>query len=348
MRALAITGLGVITPIGDRPDAILESLKNGLMADMPCFAIKDFSFSEYLDDRRFRRAASVSQYALAAAALATAERECEDISGDNSSIVMAISHGALNYTQKFHETLVQEGPEAISPIHFSDSVLNAPAGNASICFGITGPVHTIIGGPEASIKSVMKAAGMIMRKQTDRSLVIAAEELNELSIYCYSRFGIKPLSEGAGAILIEREDDIRESDAYCFISGMASVCDPANPHNALNSAIDDCINKSGLNVTDIDLVTTAIEDLSKSRLWNLPRTSITVMTGNAFAASMVWDIALSAAAIRNGELSAECITNGRLGPARNIIVCCSDSRGNAAALLLTKKPLPAEGHLING
>src|ERR1700690_2646262 len=144
MRKLIITGAAMVSPIGIGTEAIWDAIQRGACGirrltkvsfkeDLFCGEIRDFDLGDYISDRRFRRAAPISQFALSSVALALGETAAAS-DNENTALVMAITHGVLGYTQVFHKELLEGGPDAVSPIYFSDSVLNAPAGNTSICF----------------------------------------------------------------------------------------------------------------------------------------------------------------------------------------------------------------------
>ncbi|HTZ18141.1 MAG TPA: beta-ketoacyl synthase N-terminal-like domain-containing protein [Dissulfurispiraceae bacterium] len=346
MSRLIITGTSMVSPIGIRREDVwrnIETGKTGLgrLSRFPfdkevlCGEIRDFDLSDYISDGRFRRAATISQYALASIAMALDEASATG-SSVNTAMVMGITHGALGYTQSFHRELIREGPEAVSPIHFSDSVLNAPAGNASICFGFNGPVHTVLGGPETIIKSIMTACRMVYSGQVDRAVVASAEELNELSLYCYTRLGYPAISEGAGAIVIERERSDTKKSKCCLVAGAASECNPSDPDAALSSSVSLCMNRAGVQVSEIDLVMTCMNDPRDCILKGVPTAGLSPFTGYAFATSMIWTIAFSVMAIRNGSAPQTVIRSGKISRTRvkNVIVCTDDRQGNAAALLL--------------
>ena len=338
----------MVSPIGTGTKDIWNAIQNGTsgisrLTRFPfkeallCGEIRDFDLGDFISDRRFRRAAPISQYALASVALALGETFVSGNS-DNTALIMAITHGALAYTQAFHKELVEGGPDAVSPIYFSDSVLNAPAGNTSICFGIKGPVHTVLGGPEAAVKSIMTACRIIADGAIDTAIVVSAEELNELSLSCYMRQGFSPLSEGAGAIVIERQAAVAQSMPYCYIAGLASECNPFDPGAALENALNLCLDRAGLSVSDIDLIMADPRASSDQKLKGLPTATLMHLTGNAFAASVLWEVVFSAMAIRKGTIPQTVVRGSRVLPERvnNVLLCTVDRLGSASALLLSK------------
>jgi 3-oxoacyl-[acyl-carrier-protein] synthase II len=344
MGRIALSGIGPVTPIGVGKDQLWVSVESRARE---IGKYKEFSFPyelfcreitgisrAYLKDGRFRRAAEISQYALIAANLALNDSE-NKLNGD-IALFMGITHGALGYTQTFHRAMIEEGADAASPVLFSDSVLNAPAGNTSICFNITGPVHTLVGGGETAIKSLMLARRALESGSAEKALVISAEELNELSLSCYRRLGSGPISEGAGALILEKDENINRRAPYCIISGSASKCNPACPDTAATEVINQSLIEAGLSRSDVDLILTdspAVPVLFP----DTPAGSITHLAGNAFTVSTLWHVIIAAMAIHKGFMpSAVMIKNSTLTlRKRNIMVCTAEKTGSAAAVVLS-------------
>lgn len=349
MEKLVLTGVGMVTPMGIGREQFWNNVINGSsgikrLTKFPtthetyCGEISDFHFDVSISNNRFRRAADISKYTLAAVDLAISDAGMKTLDDKDTALVVGITHGALNYAQAFHKSLVMEGVDDISPIHFSDSVLNAPAGNVSIGFGIKGPVHTLVGGATTALKAVMLASQMLRSGVVSKSIVVSSDELNELSLYCYSRLGIHPLSEGSGAILIEKEGKITETTPYCYIASMASRFNPSNPCTALYEVIDHCLEKADISPKDIDLVMTDSYMPAKLGLNDIPAGCIMPLLGNAFSLTVMLHIIVSSLAIKNGAIPKAIIKNKVLLPdyLRNVLVYSTEESGIASAIILSK------------
>jgi|WetSurMetagenome_2_1015567.scaffolds.fasta_scaffold00030_71 3-oxoacyl-[acyl-carrier-protein] synthase II len=347
MKKLVITGTGMVSPVGMGSHDVWNAVGSGAggmrklprfpsLPDILCGEIGDFDLGDYIRDTRFRRAAPVSRYALASTALALAEAgpACNN---DDTGLFMGITHGALNYTQAFHRELLESGPGAVSPVYFSDSVLNAPAGNASICFGLRGPVHTVLGGAEAAVKSIMMACRMLDDGEIERAIVVAAEELNEFSLAYHTRLGVAFISEGAGSVVIEKEEAASQSSPYCYIAGMDSGFNPSGPSAALRDSLERCMDSAGLKLTDMDLALAGVKNPVGPLLEGTPTASLTPLMGDAFAVSMMWDTIFSAMAIKKGSIPQSVVNCGEI-PSRlnNVLVCAADGAGGAASIILSR------------
>ena len=352
MRKLIISGIGPLSPSGAGKEKLWKLLSGGpsVIKEITRFSslpeamggeIADKDTDAIINARKFRRAADVSKYAMAAIGLAMNDAGLDSVSGENSAMVAAITHGALNYTQDYHESLLTGGVEDISPALFSDSVLNAPAGNASICFGIQGAVHTIIGGLSASIKASILACRLLEEDSIQRATVISTEEVNELSFYCRRKFGESIMSEGAGAILIERDNGERNSQRYCSISGFSSYLDTSDADKSFRTAIDRALAMAGIKKQDLDFALVDMPPgIHSGYLDDIQQNTVSRYTGNAFCVSSIWNIIIAAYIIDKGFLPEYFSKTGKKANnadnIKNVLVCSLEKTGSAAAMVLTK------------
>jgi 3-oxoacyl-(acyl-carrier-protein) synthase len=179
---------------------------------------------------------------------------------------------------------------------------------------------------------------MLAGGAAERAVVVSSEELNELSLSSYTRLGYSFLSEGAGAVMIEQEETVKGTSPYCAIAGMASECNPSGADAALENSIMRCLDIADLLTSDIDLVMADEKVAVNQFMRSVPAGSIIPLAGNAFAVSVIWDILLSAMALKNGAMPHTIIRNGAAVPVRlnNVMICTADLKGSAAAIILSK------------
>jgi 3-oxoacyl-(acyl-carrier-protein) synthase len=351
MGRIVLTGLGILTPIGTGKKQFWDAVVKGFsgikrITKFPSQyetrggEISDINLDEYIHDRQLRRAAEISKYTMIAIDQSISDAGIKTFRGEDTALLVGITHGALNYTQEYHRSLITEGVDDISPILFSDSVLNAPAGNGSICFDINGPVHTLVGGATTGIKGIMLACQMLNSKRINKGIIVCAEELNELSLFCYSKLNNDTLSEGSGAILIENEDAMKGLYPYCYVSGIASRFNPSNLQEAFTETIERCLNMAGIVLKDIDLIMidSTTEAIKEQCLNEIPAGCIIPLTGKAFSVTTIWHIILSALIIRYGVIPAAIIKDKAKIPddIRQIMICSAEDQGAASAIILSK------------
>jgi 3-oxoacyl-[acyl-carrier-protein] synthase II len=134
-------------------------------------------------------------------------------------LVLSSAYGAPSVTQSLLDQLIAEGPEAMSPFHFMESVANAPAGQAAIHCRAGGPNHTLCQREAGALAVLGRAAGELTAGRAERILAGAVEEITPLLVSALDRFGaVAPVArpfdrrrcgfvpaEGATVLLLEDE-----------------------------------------------------------------------------------------------------------------------------------------------
>jgi len=234
MDRLAVAGIGIVCPRAIGREEWVRAFSAGQVTK-DGYRVPDFALEAYLaNGRSFRRVARATKFALAATALAVADAgfSADVFGGERSGLIVGITHGAVTYSVEFHRTLVLEGPLAASPLYFSESVPNAPAGNGAIAFQVHGPVHTLIGEEPVGTQAIDLAASLLQCGLVDRCLVVGAEEWNEVVAHAYAQVDraaqrrsgsgdAPPLGEGAAALVLELESTAvrRRATPHAVISG---------------------------------------------------------------------------------------------------------------------------------
>jgi 3-oxoacyl-[acyl-carrier-protein] synthase II len=234
MEPIVVSGIGIVSPRAFGREAFTRILL-GDPTTNPASRVPEFALEDYLPGRRsFRRVAEVTKFALAGMALAIADAGLspEAFGGERAGLIVGIAHGAVTYGVQFHRTLLLEGPLSASPLHFAESVPNAPAGNGAIAFQIRGPVHTLIGEEPVGVQAIDLAADLLRGGLVDRCLVVGAEEWNAVVAHAYAQMDraarrspdpeeTLPLSEGAAALVLELEAAVvrRRGTPHAVLSG---------------------------------------------------------------------------------------------------------------------------------
>jgi 3-oxoacyl-[acyl-carrier-protein] synthase II len=153
-RRVVVTGLGLVTPLGNTVAATWENLVAGCSGAGPItkfdtsnfpvrFAceVKDFDALKYVEKKQVRKMGSFTQYAIAASDEAIADSALK-ITDDNAERVGTyISSGIGDFwgIEKEHEKLLARGPRAVSPFFIVSILANMAAGHVSIRNGAKGP-----------------------------------------------------------------------------------------------------------------------------------------------------------------------------------------------------------------
>ena len=343
-----ITGIGIVSPIGiGNPvfwDALLagrtgikeiKSFDTGGQRSRLGAEINTDDIDAVFSDKRFRRAAKISKYCLAAADMAIKDSGLNPSVWDpaKAGLVVGVTHGAMNYTRDFHTALIREGALSASPMFFSDSVLNAPAGNASIAFNIKGAAHTIAGGIPAGIDAIDYAIRVMRNNNLDVCIAGGAEEIDALVFDSYARFrllspnnrgkeGIKPFAsdrngfvtgEGACMLVLEKKEAAVKRGAVLY-AGISDAKDFDNhvPECFYRGKIIYAVtgaNGTGKDVVEADILKSLLSGNNKNAA-KVFVGNIKPLTGECFSAGSAMQSGAAAMALHKGIIPPSTIGDG--------------------------------------
>jgi 3-oxoacyl-[acyl-carrier-protein] synthase II len=211
---IVITGAGVVAPVGIGLVAATDGLASSRDALVPmdgtippdstlartpapewsfsrpatAFAVADFDPHALLPGVKGLKSMSrTAQLACAAAALALADATLPsgDDAGDEIGIVGGTVYGNVGSVARFVHEVETEGPRFVDAMLFPNTVLNSPAGFASIAFNLTGLNSTVNAGPATGLAALAYAVRLLKR---GRAKVILAGAYEELSPWLYLGF----------------------------------------------------------------------------------------------------------------------------------------------------------------
>jgi 3-oxoacyl-(acyl-carrier-protein) synthase len=179
-------------------------------------------------------------------------------------VIFAVSNGGVVYTKRFYHEVVESGAQAASPLLFPETVFNAPASHLAAILGVSGASYTLVGDGAVGLLAMKMAEDLMLNPALDRCLVVGAEEADWLLCDAYSRWRLlresppaevfaspargMVLSEGAGAVLIDRSQSIqlekihpgcnfgRRRDASRCVADTFAALDPRNEDIIVASA----------------------------------------------------------------------------------------------------------------
>jgi 3-oxoacyl-[acyl-carrier-protein] synthase II len=178
-RRVVITGLGIVSPVGNTvPDAWASILagKSGIdrisRFDVATFAsqiageVKDFDITQYIPTKEARRMDTFIHYGMAAAIQAIKDAGIDDIaSGDLDAERIGVNIGSgiggLPMIEGTHDVYLAGGPRKISPFFVPSVIINMVAGNLSIMFGFKGPNLAIVTACTTATHCIGDSARMI-------------------------------------------------------------------------------------------------------------------------------------------------------------------------------------------
>lgn len=170
---VVITGMGVVSPIGNTIESYWDSLKEGkcgikvLPEELQLEGTKvnvagmvtDFSPEPYIEKREAKRIARFSQFAIYASkkALEMANIDMEKEDADKVGVIIGSGIGALDSIEQETIKLHEKGARRVSPLFVPMSIANMAAGNVSIYTGAKGICSTVVTACASGTQSIGEA-----------------------------------------------------------------------------------------------------------------------------------------------------------------------------------------------
>ena len=212
-RAVWITGLGIVTPIGIGLDQFWAGLQKGRSPvkridrfDPTAFRsqvaaqIDDFQPTDYMDARTARQTDRFSQFALASGRLALQDAKLEVTSGgsvraDRFAVYVGSALGGIAYAEEQHERYMQRGIRSVAPNLALAVFGGAAPANLGIALGLHGPILSTANSCAAGAVAIGEALRLIRSGDADAALAGGVEV--PLSPLAFGAFDIiRALSAG--------------------------------------------------------------------------------------------------------------------------------------------------------
>jgi 3-oxoacyl-[acyl-carrier-protein] synthase II len=296
-RRVAVTGIGVISPLGVGKKEFSRRLFAGEsgIAEIASFdtsafpshlggEARDFEPRDFIGLRSLRRMDRLSSMVVASARLALEDAgvKISEDNRDRTGIVLGTAFGGTDVKTNCARILATKGPAGMNPLLVPNSVMNAPAGHASIELGFRGINTTVTHNATSAETALAYAAAEISRGRADILLAGGADILSEFFFETMVHFhGLSPqdggeeraapfdearngyvLGEGCGLLCLEPLDLVlqRGAEPYCEITGWglgsspASTTDWPEEPDGLILTIQRGLRSAGRQPGEIDLV----------------------------------------------------------------------------------------------
>jgi len=290
---IVVTGLGIVGAAGLGIEPFAELLRGGAPACLPiepdghlpeavrlAARVPDVDVSPWISPRQARRMSRPSLLAVLGARLAV-EDAALDVAPGHAAVCLATALGPTDYTERILATIFAEGPESVSPFHFSECVANAGAAQVGIDRDARGANLTITA-REAGPALVLDSAARLMRAgRASLVYAICADELSAMTHavldrmqaltrqadavprpYAEGRDGALA-AEGATAVVLERESVARARGArvraalratVATFDPTASARDWGHDPKGMAEGLRAGLRRADLEPTSIDLV----------------------------------------------------------------------------------------------
>ena len=236
---VCVTGIGILTAQarGGREAArelrarVLAGGAGGGAGDLP---LGDVDFPALLGSRGLRHMSRGTLALLAASGLALedaglAGETARD--GDATGVTAGSATATAGLVAEFDRTTLAEGPQAVNPAIFPQTVWNGASSQVAIRFGLRGANMTVSTGLNSGVDSLLTAVRLIRR---GRARVVLAGGFEEITPFFRVLFAREAggaavrLSEGAAVLVLERRSAAaaRGAGVLATIGAGASAFEP--------------------------------------------------------------------------------------------------------------------------
>ena len=252
-KRIAVTGLGLLTPVGNDVMSSWSAIRAGKSGIKPieAFNVSEFSTrfggalqafdrDKYLPAKEARRMDEFMHYGIAAGIQALEDSRLQEDGFEAERFGVAVGSGIGGITT-IEDTALQikeSGPRKVTPFFVPGSIINMISGTLSIRFGLKGPNIAIVTACTTGTHNIGLAANMISNDQADIMLVGGAEMATSpvgLGGFCAARAlstrndeperASRPwdkdrdgfvLSDGAGVMVIEEMEHAKARGARIY------------------------------------------------------------------------------------------------------------------------------------
>ncbi len=264
MNRVVITGMGVVSPVGNDRESFWKNIKDGvcgidkinrfdasrLTVNLDA-EVKDFNAKEYFPSVvEMRRSDLYTQYAIAASQEAVSDSKIleSDIDKSRFGVYIGSGIGGINTFITEHDKLNNKGPERVSPFFIPMMIGNMATGSVSIRYGAMGPTLPVITACATSTNTIGEAYRAVKHGYADAIIAGGTEaSINELAMAGFvscqalslsdnpdegsipfdARRGGFVMGEGAGIVIVEEYEHAvkRNAKIYAEIVGYGNTSD---------------------------------------------------------------------------------------------------------------------------
>jgi 3-oxoacyl-[acyl-carrier-protein] synthase II len=252
-RRVVITGLGIVSPIGNDVETAWDNVVNGrsgigritrfdasALNSQIAGEVKDFDVTQYLSAKEARQMDSFIHYGVAAGLQAWRDSglELTGSDGERAGVIIGSGIGGLPRIEETQIETLERGPRRISPFFVPGALINLISGQLSIMLGLKGPSYAVVSACTTGLHSIGDAARLIEYGDADVMLAGGAEStVSPLGIGGFAAMralsmrnddpatASRPfdrdrdgfvLGEGAGALMLEEYEHARKRGARIY------------------------------------------------------------------------------------------------------------------------------------
>lgn len=252
-RRVVITGLGIVSPVGNSIESAWDNIVNGRSGigritrfDPSAFnaqiagEVKDFDVTQYMSAKESKQMDTFIHYGVAAGVQAWKDSglDINEASADRVGVIVGSGIGGLPRIEETQVEYLERGPRRISPFFVPASLINLISGQLSIMLGLKGPSYAVVSACTTGLHSIGDAARLIMYGDADVMVAGGAEStVSPLGIGGFAAMralstrnddpttASRPwdidrdgfvLGEGAGVLVLEEYEHARKRGAKIY------------------------------------------------------------------------------------------------------------------------------------
>lgn len=201
-RRVVVTGLGIVSPIGNSVDEAWANLlagKSGIARiarfdpedeklPISCHIageVKGFAVEDYMPAKEARHMDFFIHYGIAAGMQAFRDSGIvvNDANSEQMGVNIGSGIGGLHMIEEMHSVMLQRGARRISPFFIPASIINLISGHLSIMFGLKGPNLACVSACATGNHCIGESARLIEYGDADVMLAGGAEStITQLAI----------------------------------------------------------------------------------------------------------------------------------------------------------------------
>ena len=181
-RRVAVTGMGIVSPLGigiDENWAALCNGKSGIASitkfDTSSFPIqiagevRGFDPQQYIGHKEVKKMDIFIHYAVAASQLALKDSgfEITEKNAERVGVQVGVGLGGLPVIEKYHDIYKEKGVRKITPFFIPMLIANLASGQVSIHFGAKGPNTCVVTACATGTHAIGDAARLIQYGEAD-------------------------------------------------------------------------------------------------------------------------------------------------------------------------------------
>jgi len=264
-KRVVVTGLGVISPLGNDISSFWSALKEGKsgITKITQFDATDYDskiagevkgfdpLSYGITKKELNRMEKFVQFAVASSkqAIQDAGLDLEKENKERIGVIVGSGIGSLRIIEEEHKVLLKDGPKRLTPFLIPMLIVNEAAGHVAIAFGFKGPNSCITTACASGSHAIGDAFRIIQRGDADvmvtggtESCVVPTGVGGFCALKALSKRNDQPqkasrpfdkerdgfvIAEGCGIVVLESLEHAKKRNAHIYaeIVGFGMSCD---------------------------------------------------------------------------------------------------------------------------